>query len=188
MPIENKIWLTLIVFAALIGIGYTAHYFTTVDNANAALLERKSSLASYRDVLETKRAHWNQIKEEIQEIKKLTEQKEVLIKAKEIIDKRFRTIESEVKYTISSMRNAVESVRSSAPGSQLGDITLANGKVLRGAKVRAVDTDTLSLIHADGIGIVPLDLLPGEIKQRYDLGDEAIMPQLQIVESLLTQK
>jgi hypothetical protein len=48
---ESKIWFLVIIFAALIGIGYGSYYLTTVDETNLMLQESKSKLASTHEAL-----------------------------------------------------------------------------------------------------------------------------------------
>ncbi|HEY1051144.1 MAG TPA: hypothetical protein VGE39_15345, partial [Prosthecobacter sp.] len=158
----------------VIGVGYAAHYLTSVDNANSAKLEQAARLESVKEMLTLRKQNWEKMEGLVQKNRELAAHHEVLLKAKEVLDTRYRKIESEVKYAAESIKNAVDKARSNAPGTELGEITLTNGKVLRNAKVRAVDLDAISFIHADGIGSINLDLLPDVIKERYDLGGNSI--------------
>jgi hypothetical protein len=47
------------------------------------------------------------------------------------------------------------------------DIRLANGKVLKNAKVTKVEPDGLKIVHEDGVGKVPAELLPDELRAKY---------------------
>lgn len=176
---ESKAWVFILLISVLIGIGYSAHYFSSVDVANAALLESKSKLAGVHELLYHRKKLWTDMENANFKVREAVGKNEVLLKAKDIIDKRYRTVDGDLKYVVASMKASVDKIRNDAPGSELGDITLANGKVLRGAKVRKVDESGISLIHSDGIGSVPLELLPAEIKERFDLGPEALLPQLE---------
>jgi septal ring factor EnvC (AmiA/AmiB activator) len=60
--------------------------------------------------------------------------------------------------------------------------------MLRGAKIRKIDPSGLSLIHADGIGLVSIDLLPAEIKERYDLGPSALLPEMELARATFLEK
>lgn len=48
------------------------------------------------------------------------------------------------------------------------DITLANGSVLKNAKITRVDPDGLRIMHQDGIAKVPHESLPPELKAKYN--------------------
>ncbi|MGV3664215.1 MAG: hypothetical protein ACO1TE_28845 [Prosthecobacter sp.] len=185
MPTESKIWLLLILFGMLIGIGYAAHYLTSVDNANFAMLEQKQRLDSVKEMVETRRKNWEKLEGLATKNRELAAHHEVLLKAKEVLETRYRKVTSEIKYAAESIKNAVDKARSNGPGTEFGEVTLANGKVLRNAKVRAVEADSVSFIHADGIGSIGLELLPAEIKERYDLGPEALVPQLEQARDLV---
>ncbi|MFN0080730.1 MAG: hypothetical protein ACKVY0_30035 [Prosthecobacter sp.] len=175
---ESKAWVFIFIISLLIGIGYSAHYFSSVDLANAALLESKSKLAGMHEVLFLRRKVWTDIEKAGQKMRDAMGKNEELLKAKDILDKRYRTVDGDLKYVVTSMKTSVEKMRNDASGSELGDITLANGKVLRGAKVRKVEESGISLIHSDGIGTVTLELLPADLKEKYDLGPEALAPML----------
>jgi len=185
MPTESKIWLMLILFGLFIGIGYTAHYLTSVDNANFAMLDHKNRLESVREMVATRRKSSEKMEQLVAKNRELATHHEVLLKAKEVLDTRYRKIESEIKYAAESIKNAVDKARSNAPGTELGEVALSNGKVLRNAKVRAVEADSVSFIHADGIGSIDAELLPAEIKERYDLGPQAIVLQMEQVRDIV---
>ncbi len=175
---ESKAWFFILIISVLIGLGYSAHYFSSVDLANAALLESKTKLAGVHELLHLRKKIWTDMESANFKVREAMGKNEVLLKAKDILDKRYRTVDSDLKYVVTSMKASVDKARNDAPGSELGDITLANGKVLRGAKVRKVEESGISLIHSDGIGTVTLDLLPTELKEKYDLGSEALVPKL----------
>lgn len=176
---ESKAWIFIIIISALIGIGYGAFYLTSVDEANLALQESKSKLADTRELLAIKKKNWADVEAQVVKNRELADQNSVLVKAKEVLDTRYRKIVSDLNYSVESMKSAVDKIHGTAPGTELGDITLANGKMLRGAKIRKLDPSGLSLIHADGIGLVTTDLLPTEIKERFDLGPGALLPQME---------
>ncbi|HBJ82496.1 MAG TPA: hypothetical protein DDZ88_01195 [Verrucomicrobiales bacterium] len=175
---ESKIWIFIVLISALIGIGYGSYYMTSVDEANLALLESKSKLADTQELLSIKRKSWADVEVLGAKNRELADQNTVLAKAKEVLDTRYRKVMSDLNYAAESMKSAVDKTRGDAPGTELGDITLTNGKHLRGAKIRKLDSSGLSLIHADGIGLVTIDLLPAEILERFDLGPGALLPQM----------
>jgi hypothetical protein len=185
---ESKIWLFTFIFTALIGLGYGSFYLTTVDAANLALQESKSKLASTHEAFAYKKKMWTDVETHVVKNRELSEQNSVLLKAKDVLDTRHRKVASEFNYSVESMKSAVDKTRNSAPGTELGDIMLTNGKMLRGAKIRKLDSSGLSLIHADGIGLVPDDLLPAEIKERYDLGPSALLPEMEQARATFLEK
>jgi len=48
------------------------------------------------------------------------------------------------------------------------DISLADGKVLKNAKVTRVEPDGLRIMHADGISKVPHESLPADLQAKYN--------------------
>lgn len=185
MPTESKIWMILILFAMVIGVGYAAHYLTSVDNANFAKLEQSSRLESVKEMLVQRKKSWEKMEGLVQKNREVAEHHAVLAKAKEVLETRYRKIESEVKYAAESIKNAVDKSRSNAPGTEFAEITLTSGKVLRNAKVRAVEPNAISFIHADGIGMIDAELLPAEIKERYDLGGNSLVAQTEAIRDMI---
>lgn len=185
---ESKAWVLVFVVGVLIAIGYGTHYITSVDSANAALIESKDKLADLSEILVQRKKSWAGLEKINALIRQDVEKNEVLTKAKEVLDKRYRSVDSDLKYTVESFTTTVEKICNNAPGTDLGDITLANGKMLRGAKVRKIDETGISMIHADGIGNVTTDLLTAELKEKYDLGTDALLPILQDLKTAFLAK
>ncbi|MFO1483187.1 MAG: hypothetical protein U1F71_07440 [Verrucomicrobiaceae bacterium] len=175
---ESKAWVFIFIIGMLIAIGYGAHYLSSVDSANAALIESKAKLADLNEIITQRRKTWADLEKTNVLIRQDIEKNDVLTKAREVLDKRYRAVESDLRYNVESMKSAVEKLRNNAPGTDLGDITLTNGKMIRAAKVRKVDESGISMIHADGIGTVSVDLLPADLKEKYDLGPDALVPTL----------
>jgi len=175
---ETKTWIFLLVVGVLIGLGYTTHYLTEVDNANAALLDARKSLADSKEALALRKDLWDKVDKAGAKYQEAMEQNTVLLKARDMLEKRYRTVDSDLKYAAESMRASVDKMRNNAPGSELGDITLSNGKVMRAAKIRKVEESGISMIHSDGIGVVPVEFLPADLKEKYDLGSNALAPAL----------
>lgn len=185
MPTESKIWLIIILFGMVVGIGYAAHYLTSVDNANFAMLEQTSRLESVKETVGIRKKSWEKLEALVAKNREVAAHHDVLVKAKDVLDTRYRKVESEIKYAAESIKNAVDKSRSNAPGTELGDVTLTNGKVLRNAKVRAVETSVISFIHADGIGSIDVNLLPADIRERYDLGETSIVAEVEAVRDMI---
>lgn len=185
---ESKVWVFVVIIMAVIGIGYGAHYLTSVDAANLAYLESQTKLADVNEILDQRKRAWGDIEGKIAKLRELTEHNGILIKAKEVLEKRYRTVDSEIKYAVDSMKSSVAKVRENAPGTELGDLTLTDGKVLQGAKIRKLEETSFSLIHSNGIGTVALDLMPAEILSKYDMGADALLPQLEAIQESFAAK
>ena len=180
---ESKVWIILSLVAVLISFGYGVHYLNSVDEANLALQESKSKLTDMHELLFHRKKDWNDREVAVAKVQAETDKNATLLKAKEILNKRYHQAESDLKYVLESMQSSVEKVRANAAGTELGELTLANGKVLRTVKVRKVDDAGISLIHADGIGTIAVDQLTENLNVRFDLGPNALIP---VIEQALT--
>lgn len=185
---DGKIWILLFLVGILISFGYISHYFGAVDDANLALQESKTKLRDLKEMIATRQRGWQEQEQIVAKIKVEADKNAALTKTKEDLDTRQRAAEAELSYSVESMKNAVEKVRGSANGTDLGEITLTTGKVLRAVKVRRVDDSGISVIHADGIGTIPPEQLPENLREKYDLGPNALLLQLQEAQVALSGK
>ena len=185
---DSKGWLFLILTGVLISLGYGAHYLSAVDEANLALQESKSKLADMKEQVFLRKRDWDDREKAVAKVQEETDKTATLLKAQEVLDKRYLKDETELKYALESMKASVAKIRESAPGTDLGELALANGKVLQGVKIRKVEDSGISLIHSDGIGTIPLDMLPESLKEKYDLGPKALIPMIQKAQTAFLAK
>jgi hypothetical protein len=187
MLTNSKFWILLIAAAA--GLGYGAYHINASENAaRATLQENTARLAELDAALAHKRQALEDMEKIGREIQDATSKSQELLKAKaELLEKQTQ-IGNEFQKVLDSMTAAVEKLRSNAPGSELGDLALTNGKSLRGVKIRKVSEDGIALIHSDGIGTIAVDLLPENLKEKYDIGPNASVPKLAAVKAALLAK
>ncbi|MDB6004163.1 MAG: hypothetical protein JWR15_1150 [Prosthecobacter sp.] len=185
---EAKIWILLFATAVLISFAFGAHYFSAVDEANLALYESKSKLHDMDELLVLRKKDWVEKEQGVAKIQVESDKTAKLLKIQEALDARYLKTESDLNYLADSIKDSVEKVRSNAVGMELGEITLADRRILRGVKVRKVDESGISLSHADGIGTIATDLLPENLKEKYDLGPTALLPQILEAHAALLSK
>ncbi len=176
---ESKYWILLLLVGILISLGYVTHYLNSVDEANLALQESKSKLSGMQEQLFHLKKEWGDREQAVSKVQIEADKNAKLLTAQEALEMRYRKTEGELKYVLESMKTSVEKARSNATGMELGEITLTNSRVLRGVKIRKVEESGISLIYSDGIGTPPLDLLPENLKEQYDLGPNALVPQIE---------
>ncbi|MCX6849896.1 MAG: hypothetical protein NTY98_13320 [Verrucomicrobia bacterium] len=185
---ESKIWVTLFLVGLIISFSYYIHYQDTVDDANLALQQSQSRLASMKDLLSVKKKSWNEKERIVNKIKAEAEKNTTLLGAQETLGQRYNKADSDFKFALESMRESVERTRNNAPGTELGEIKLANGKTLLNVKIRKVDESGISFIHADGVGTMPSDQVPENLKEQYDLGPNALVSMIQQAQIALLQE
>lgn len=176
---ESKIWVSLFLVGLFISFGFGAHYLSSVDEANLALQESKSKLADMQEQVVLRKRSWDENERIINKLQAEENKNATLLKAKDVLDLRVIKAESDLKYALESMKTAVDKTRTNASGTEHAEITLANGKALRGVKIRKVEENGISLIHTDGIGTISVELLPDNFKEQYDLGPNALIPIIQ---------
>lgn len=170
MLTSPKFWLLLLI-ACAVGYGGYNDYTQKLKSAESSLQESSAKLTSLHNLIAQKKALIQQKREDM-------ENNQALLKARDILDKRLAKINEELAESAKSFKAAVEKARNDASGKELGDITMTNGKLLRGVKIRKVDETGLSLSYADGIGTASVELMPENLQQKYDLGANALVPKL----------
>ena len=185
---ESKIWVTLFLVGLIISFSYYIHYQDTVGDASLALQQSQSRLASMKDLLTIKKKSWNEREQIVNKIKAETDKNATLLKTQETLDQRFQKADNDFKIALESMTESVERTRNNAPGTELGEIKLANGKTLLNVKIRKVEESGISFIHADGVGTIPSDQVPENLKEHYDLGPNALISMILQAQTALMQE
>ncbi|MFC5454643.1 hypothetical protein [Prosthecobacter fluviatilis] len=187
MSEESKIWVSLSLLTLLVVFCFTGQYLSSVDTANVALSDSKSRLALIQDQLTKRKKFWAEKEQFVQKLKAETEKNATLLGLRDTLDQRFDKADSDLKQTLDSMREWVDRTRKNAPGTDLGEVKLASGKVLRGVKIRKVEDSGISFIHDDGVGSIPADQAPETLKEQYDLGPNALVPMIEKAQAALFQ-
>ena len=76
----------------------------------------------------------------------------------------------------------MEKIRVDGEGAEFPEVKLLNGKVLKIAKLKKIEPNQLSFMHADGFTIVPHDMLPADLRERFDMGDSGLADSLEDAE------
>ena len=185
---ESKVWVTLFLVSLIISFSYYIHYQDTVDDVNLALQQIQSKLAGMKELLSIKKKSWNEKERVVNKIKAEADKTTTLLKTQEALDQRYHQADSDFKLALQSMKESVERTRNNAPGTELGEIKLANGKTLSNVKIRKVEESGISFIHADGVGTIPSDQVPENLKEQYDLGPSALVSMILTAQSALLQE
>ena len=174
MSAASKLLLLLIVG----GAAYGYYQYTLITAAEEQLRDAKIRLFALNDQVAMKKSIWVQVGEVGRQNLATAEKKQTLLKARNELEEQLNKIRADVAQATHSIQSAVEKVRASAVGTELGDLTLTNGKVLHGTKIRKVDDSGISYIFAEGVGTASVALLPENLKEKYDLGEKSILPKL----------
>lgn len=185
---EKKAWAALFLVGLIIAFSYYINYEDKVSVATSALHESKSQLTSLKELLPQKKKAWSEKERVVNKIKVETDKTTALLAEQDTLGQRYQKAESDLKYALDSMKEAVERTRNNAPGTELGEIKLANGKTLINVKIRKVEETGISFIHADGVGTIPTDQAPENLKEQYDLGPNALVSMIQHAQTALLEE
>lgn len=180
---ESKVPVFLFI-AVVIAVGsFTAHHFQSVDEANAILLESRHKLDSMSETITLRKLTLSKLEKAKAALDQEATREAKLTKVQTDLEQRYRRIEGEIDSSVESMRTLVDKMRREAPGSDLGDVSLTDGRILRAAKISKLDESSLTLIHADGVNTVTVNQLPSNITRKYDLGPQALLPRVLQIQS-----
>jgi len=188
MSEESKIWVSFFALGLLVTICFGAQYLSSVDTANLALRETRDKLTYTQDQLSYKKKTWNEKERVALKFQSESDKNAILVKAQGAVDQRFHKADYALNNALQSMQASVERTRNNAPGTELGDLTLTNGKALHAVKIRKVDDASISVLHADGSATIPLELIPESLKEQYDLGPNALVPMIQGAQTAFLQE
>jgi hypothetical protein len=185
---ETKTWVLLFLFSVIVTFSYYLHHQSTVDDANLELQQAKSSLMGMQEQLSLKNKSWHEKERVAIKLQSENDRHTTLLGTQDTLDQRYHKADSDFKFALESMKESVNRTRNNAPGTELGEIKLANGKTLRDVKIRKVEDTGISFLHADGVGTIPSDQVPENLKEQYDLGANALVPMIQNAQKALLQK
>jgi hypothetical protein len=159
-----------IVYAlCLIGLlgGVTGFYYTVdVDEAQKEFILTQQELGNTQESIKGA--------QKLTEIRKETA---ALITAAHIIESENETIRSEAKKLSDSRDNearaflsAIQKVRNATVGMTFPIITLANGTILKNAKIQAVDENLTVIQHSEGVSKIATEILSAELQDRLRFG------------------
>jgi hypothetical protein len=107
-----------------------------------------------------------------QEIARLTAQREELVGKATALTRTVTGLRDQVA-------TAIDTARQAAVGKEFAALTLANGQTMRAVKIRSVNQSEVSVSHADGVGIITVDQLPQELRDRLGLGESTPLVKLE---------
>ncbi|WP_395752422.1 hypothetical protein [Prosthecobacter sp.] len=93
---------------------------------------------------------------------------------KEELENKIKASVAAFKALVDSGGEAVEKVRANASSLVIPELKLSDGRVLKNAQIRKLEETQISFTHSDGIGTVPISLLPPETLERLDIGPNSL--------------
>jgi hypothetical protein len=178
----GKFWFFIIFVSLIAGVFTAVQHFQGVDAANAQVVETKSKLSQVKETLAIRQAEWAKVSTLAAKAQQAVAKEAPLLAKRDELQTKFRRLEGDFKYLVKSTRAAVDKIRAEGEGTQFPEVKLLNGKVLKMAKVKKVEPNQLSLMHSEGFNIVTYDLLPEDIRERFDMGGNGLADQLEDAE------
>lgn len=179
----GKFFFIIAFVCAVAGIFTIANYFQGIDADNAVLIEAKSKLSELKETLAVRQIEWAKIEAVAKKAQEATTKEAPLLQELDELKAKYRRAEGDFKYMVKSMRAAVDKIRADGVGAEFPEVKLTNGKVLKAAKIKKVEPAQIAFIHADGFTIVQQDMLPDDLRERFDMGSASIADELEAAEA-----
>ncbi len=184
-----KFWTAIIIISLIAGTVTFFNYLQGIDEANAALLDVRARVKQLEETVKLRQVEADAMVALQAKVQAAMAQTTPLQERKNELQKKIRAHEAELKFLDTSIRAAVEKVRASmtAPSSpSIPQIILPLKKVLMDARPRKIELTEVSFGHSDGATTVPADQLPTELRQKLDVGSDALVPRMEeTISSLL---
>jgi len=160
--------LVLLFVGAFGGIIYET---TAIDEINRELQTTNLSLSNLENHIKGQTEYLELRKEAFA----LTSALEIIRKEADALHGEVEELRQRKTRTEKSLLETVLKTREDSAGLQLGDITLANGTILKNSRVNKVDGTITSILHSEGIVKLEPSLLPKELKDRFrfEISDES---------------
>ncbi|MBE7493346.1 MAG: hypothetical protein HS117_00215 [Verrucomicrobiaceae bacterium] len=173
-----KFWV-LLFFVSVVAGGFTLQqHFQAVDRLNAEVLSIRGNVGQTNSSTDRLKQEWAKVEVLVQRLQAANAKNASLQQQRDELKVKLRSLEGDFKYLLSSVRDAVDKVRANAPGEVYDEVVLADGRVLKSAKIRKVEDAQISFIHSEGISAITHDMLPESIRSRFDLAPDGLLASL----------
>ena len=192
---NTKVWAPIVVLGIILVGFFCFSYFEKVDKANASFQNSQliteqahQSLVTRQQMLEARGRSAAENQTAVQRLKSADDRLKAAEQLMADADKKQRQTEGDMNYLVGAMPTIRQKAWEAAIGTEFAELKLENGKVLKSAKIRKVADDSVTFIHAEGIGSIPIADLPKELQSRFDLGESSLLRRLeQLAESLVAK-
>ncbi|MCF7789859.1 MAG: hypothetical protein K9N47_27295 [Prosthecobacter sp.] len=178
----------LLLLGAIGGAFYGIDCYQKIDQAKTELQELKPELSQTQDALSFNKDAWEKYEALKSKADQAAAQTAALKQQKESGENKLKAALQEFTALATAMKAAVDKARSNDATLAFPEIKLADGRVLKDAKVRKIDETQVSLMHSEGIGSVPVAQLPPSLLEQLDLGPTSLTAAIDITAAVLIAK
>lgn len=158
-----RILFTILTICAVFLTFYGVHYTTQVDIVRtdnrdlvAQAAESGKLVQSQRDLLARRQALAPYLAAASQTQLEIDKSRDELTKLK-----------LEIEKTQSLFASLVKRARTEAPGTEVGEMRLTTGRMLRNVKIMRIENDILTVAHEGGVANVNAEELPDPLRERF---------------------
>lgn len=169
---SKSIWPPLLVLLLAVGALFGFYRLERVDEANLKLVETKTAHATISRYLEDRR-------ERAALLHQILATRKGIEKKKEDLGIIRMSVEADIRYIQSSMSSAIAQVIKDSRDQAIPVLELADGEVLREAKITRADATGVAVVHTDGIAKIDVTNLPKNLVERFDLGPESLQREIE---------
>ena len=164
-------WTGLLLVVGVLG----AYYVKSNLDAQASRVQNaRESLASLKATIELKGVQIEAIKKELSALKQQEDLVSSLGGERVRLENEITGLESNRTSIRAEFVALIKKVRSATIGMEAPNLVLADGRILKGAKIKTVGDIDITILHDQGALRVPFANLPSDLKQRFWIGREPI--------------
>lgn len=164
---EGKLFVYLLALAGIIGVTYFVYFTNEVDEAQAELTQLTANIENHREAVKNN-ASLLEMKKEVAAWLKATAVVEAEI-AK--LRKQLSAVQEEEQALALQFSTVILRNRNQTVGMTFPELKLANGLVLRNARIQNVEDDGLRVQHSTGLMKIGHSDLPEDLKDRLRYPD-----------------
>jgi len=157
---------------------FAFRYMEQIDVVNAAVVDGKLVLKQTQESLNGRKEVLAKAENAYLKFQQAAVKKEMAAKNQDEADKKERRVEGDLNYTVKSFQDTADTVRNSATGVVLPELQLVGGKIYKDVKIRKADSESISVVHSEGIANIRADQLPQNLIVQYDIGPNSLSAQL----------
>lgn len=158
-----RIVFTILTICAVFLTFYGVHYSTQVDIVRSENRDLMSQAAEANKLLQSNRELLRRRQELAPYLAAVSQTQLEIDKAREQVAK----LKHEIDKTQSLFASLVKRARTEAPGTEVAEMRLTTGRLLRNVKIMRIENQLITVAHEGGVANLTADELPDDLRERF---------------------
>ncbi|HCN79481.1 MAG TPA: hypothetical protein DIT13_20145, partial [Verrucomicrobiales bacterium] len=174
---DGKILAYIFLLAAVVAATYGVYQTTLIDDAQrelnvlqAQVESTASAMQQMSRTLELRKQEQAREEEQGKKMEHLQKEQETAKTDVEKAETDLKTLIAEHGKVRAEFERDIARAREETVGMEFFEMELANGSVLKNAKIQRVEEAVLTILHSQGISKIPVNDVHGKLKDRLQIG------------------